>query len=651
MAKECSCDHCGNLSNDVFKKDEHKEKDYDLLFLIKNIVGILILVPAFFIPDGLAKDILFILAYIVLGLDVVYKAVKNIIKGSFFDENFLMTIATLGAVLTKQYFEACAVMALYQIGEIFSDHAVKRSKKSISALMELKSDYANILRGDKIIKVAPEELNINDFIIVKPGEKIPVDGIIVNGSSSLDCKALTGESNFYDVSVDDKVYSGSVNYNGVLTIKVLKKYSDSTVAKILELMENVSKDNSKQEKFITKFAKFYTPIVVISAALLAVIPPLFLGIGVYSVWLEWLNRALIFLVISCPCALVISVPLSYFCGIGAASKHGILVKSGNNLDALSKIDIMVFDKTGTITKGRIEIKNIMPAGITEAELLKICAYAESISNHPIAKCITEAYEEKIDSSKILNAKEIAGYGITCEIDGRKILCGNAKLMEKNNVTYAHNDNNTNVYVAIDNVYSGCIELFDEVKENITEALSKLKKLKVTKTMLLSGDSQKITKAVAEELNFDGYYANLLPAQKLEKLEELEKISKNIAFAGDGINDAPCLKRAKVGIAMGGMGSDAAKQSADVIIMNDDIDKIPAAIKISKSTKRIVLENIIFSLSVKFIILILGAFGIASMLMAIFADVGVSFLCILNAVRFLLNKNNGVKFKEKPNEKI
>ena len=628
MSKNC-CESCGSLPH---------EKDSGILeklLLIKNIVGALILIAALVILHEFTKNIMFITAYIILGCDVILNAVKNIFKGSIFDENFLMTLATIAAIATGQYLEACAVMALYQVGEFFSKIAVKRSKKSIAALMELKSDYANLLKDGKIITVDPNEVQISDIIVVKAGEKIPLDGVVINGSSSLDCKALTGETNFYDVTVDDLVYSGSINYNGALTIKVLKKYSDSTAAKIIELMENVSKDGSKQEKFITKFAKIYTPAVVLGAVLLACIPPLFLGINISSVWLEWLNRALIFLIISCPCALVISVPLSYFCGIGLASRFGILVKSGNSLDALSKIDIVAFDKTGTITKGNIKIKNIVPKEMSENELLMLSAYAESVSNHPIAKSITKAFGEKIDSSKILHAQEIAGYGVICKIEGKKVLCGNSKLMNKNNIAYEHNENNINVYIAIDGVYSGHIELYDEIKENITGALNSLKMLGVKKTMLISGDSLKVTQKIANDLNFDEFYAGLLPSQKLEKIEEIEKINKNIVYVGDGINDAPCLKKVKAGIAMGGLGSDAAKQSADIVIMNDDIEKVPAAIKISKKTKRIAVQNIAFSLSVKLIVLVLGAFGIASILSAIFADVGVTLICVLNALRLLI----------------
>lgn len=577
--------------------------------------------------------------YLIAGGDVVLKALKNILRGKVFDENFLMSIATIGAFIIGEYPEGVAVMLFYQVGELFQSYAVDRSRKSIAGLMDIRPDYANVQRNGKLVKVDPEEVTIGDIIVVKAGEKVPLDGKIIDGVSMVDTSALTGESVPREVSKDNDILSGFINLNGVLTIKVTKEYGESTVAKILDLVENASNEKATTENFITKFAKYYTPIVVIVAAMLAIIPPLLIDGATFN---DWVYRALVFLVISCPCALVISVPLSFFGGIGGASKVGVLVKGGNYLQALADTEIIVFDKTGTLTKGTFKVTDIQPNGMSQKELLEITAYAESYSNHPISMSLKEAYGRPIDNSRLSDAEEISGHGVKAFFDGRPVMAGNAKLMQRENIPYYKGEIvGTVVHVAVDGAYAGFITISDEIKEDSQQAIRDLKANKVRKTVMLTGDSKAVGLKVANQLGLDAAYTELLPADKVDKLEQLlrEKSAKGtLAFVGDGINDAPVLARADVGIAMGGLGSDAAIEAADVVIMTDEPSKIATVVKISRKTLRIVKQNIVFALGVKFAVLILGAFGIASMWSAVFADVGVSVLAILNAIRMLNVKN-------------
>ncbi len=577
----------------------------------------------------------FILSYLILGGEVVLQALKNVAKGQIFDENFLMSIATIGAFLIGDYPEAVAVMLFYQVGEYFQDAAVRKSKKSITSLMDIRPDYANRKRGNDIEKVAPETVKIGDFILVRPGEKIPLDGTVMNGESMLDTSALTGESVPRSIKKGEAVLAGCINQSGVLTIEVTREFGESTVAKIIDLVENASSKKAPSENFITTFSRYYTPVVVSVALLLALIPPLFF----HGVWSDWINRGLIFLVISCPCALVISIPLGFFGGIGAASRKGILVKGSNYLEALNRLDTVVFDKTGTLTKGVFAVKSLQPVnGYTEAQLLEYAAKAESFSNHPIALSIMKAYGNPIVKDHLHNYEEISGHGIRVMDHEHEILAGNDKLMKQENIDFkATEEIGTRVYIAINKVYAGSIVIADEIKPDSLKAITALKSMGVRKTVMLTGDNAQIAQAIAKQLSLDEVHAQLLPDQKVEQLELLDKSKPEkgkLAFVGDGINDAPVLARADIGIAMGGLGSDAAIEAADVVLMTDEPVKLADAIIIARKTKRIVWQNIFFALGVKGIFLLLGAFGIATMWEAVFADVGVSIIAILNAMRVL-----------------
>ncbi len=581
------------------------------------------------------NNIIYIISYLLVGAKIVQKAVKNILKGEVFDENFLMAIATLGAFGIGEFPEAVAVMLFYQIGELFQDYALDKSRKSIASLMDIRPDYANVNRNSKIEKVNPSDVKIGEIITVKPGEKIPLDGIIKTGSSMVDTSALTGESIPREVTVGDNVLSGYINKNGLLTIEVVKEFGESTVSKILDLVENASNKKSQSEKFISKFAKYYTPIVVIVALILALIPPfIFKG----TTFVEWIYRALTFLVVSCPCALVISIPLGFFGGIGGASKIGVLIKGSNYLEMLSNTEIVVFDKTGTLTEGVFEVQNVNAIGISQKELIKIVAYAENFSNHPTAESIKRAYGEEINKELVGKTEEISGYGIEAIVEDKEVLVGNEKLMKKRNIDFEKcNEVGTILYVAINNKFAGHILISDKIKNDSKLAIDELKKLNVKKTVMLTGDRKEVGEAVAKKLELDEVYTELLPDGKVKKVEELIKEkSKNgkVVFVGDGINDAPVLALSDIGIAMGGLGSDAAIEAADIVIMTDETSKISKTMKISKKTMRIVKENIIFAIFVKIMVLILSAIGIANMWEAVFADVGVSILAIINSLRML-----------------
>ena len=578
--------------------------------------------------------ILYLISYILVGGEVVLRALKNISRGQVFDENFLMSIATIGAFTIGQYPEGAAVMIFYQLGELFQDLAVNRSRKSITALMDIRPDFANLKIGDGTKKVSPEEVSIGDIIVVKPGEKVPLDGKIIEGNSMVDTSALTGESIPKEVEIGDNILGGVINQNGLLTIEVEKEFGDSTIAKILDLVQNASSKKAPTENFITKFARYYTPIVVFLAVVLAAIPPLVIEGATFA---QWLYRALAFLVVSCPCALVVSIPLSFFGGIGGASKNGILVKGGNYLEALNNVEVVVFDKTGTLTKGVFMVTEVNPQNnISEDELIAYAAYAESYSNHPIATSILKAYGKEIVKDAVQNYKEISGHGIKVIVDGKEILAGNYKLMDKENISYEQVETiGTVVHVAIDKEYAGYIVISDEVKEDSAKAIEALKTIGVKKTVMLTGDNKVVGTKVANELGLDEVYAELLPDQKVEKVELLDKEKSpkgKLIFVGDGINDAPVLARADIGIAMGGIGSDAAIEAADVVIMTDEPSKIATAIKIAKKTRRIVMQNIIFALGVKVIILILVAVGMGTMWEAVFGDVGVALIAVLNSIR-------------------
>ncbi len=583
--------------------------------------------------------VIYFAAYILVGKDVLFKAIRNIRGGQVFDENFLMTVATIGALCLKDFKEAVAVMLFYQIGELFQDYAVDRSRRSIAAMMDLRPDYANLVKEDSVEEVDPEEVMPGDIILIKPGERVPLDGTVIEGESRLDTAALTGESVPQAIGPDDEIYSGSVNLTGMLKVRVTKPFGESTVSRILELVENASDKKSRSENFITRFAAVYTPVVVISAVLLAVIPPLLF----HGSWSVWINRALIFLVVSCPCALVISIPLSFFGGIGGASRKGILVKGSNYLEALAYVKTIVFDKTGTLTDGTFSVTAVHPDIISEDELLRFAAYAEAFSTHPIAQSIKTAYGQELDLSRITSNEEFSGEGLLTTVDGRKVLIGNMKLMEKHMIR-AHECvlSGTIIHVAVDSLYAGHIVISDTVKPDSAEAISRLKSSGIRRTVMLTGDKKAVASAVASDLGIDECYAELLPQNKVEIVEQL--ISENrqgekLAFAGDGINDAPVLTRADVGIAMGAMGSDAAIEAADVVLMNDRPSDIVSAINIARKTISIVRQNIVFALGVKILVLILAAFGMANMWMAVFADVGVAVLAILNAMRCLSTPEN------------
>ncbi|EXM38293.1 zinc ABC transporter ATPase [Ruminococcus albus SY3] len=603
--------------------------------LIRIIVAGVLLVTAALLPleeKSLLRLAAFLVPYFVIGYDVLWKAVRGIIHGQVFDENFLMCVATVGALFVGEYPEASAVMLFYQTGELFQSVAVGRSRKSISDLMDICPEYANVERDDQLEEVDPEEVELDSIIVIKPGEKIPLDGVIIEGSSSVDTAALTGESLPRSVKAGDEVISGCINQSGLLKVKVTKEYEDSTVTKILELVENSATKKAKSENFITRFARYYTPSVVIAAAVLAVLPPLILGGG----WADWIHRALIFLVISCPCALVISVPLSFFGSIGGASKRGILVKGGNYLEALANAETVVFDKTGTLTKGSFEVTRIHTNSMNEDELLDLAAHAESYSDHPIAKSVCAKFGKEVDHGRITSDEEISGHGIRAVIDGREVFAGNKKLMEQQSVSVPEcGCRGTMVHVAADGGYAGHIVISDVVKETSAEAIKSLKENGVKQTVMLTGDAKSTAEEVANTLGLDKVYAELLPADKVDKVEELLKEKQegsSLVFVGDGINDAPVLTRADVGIAMGSLGSDAAIEAADIVLMDDDPAKISLAMKIARKTVRIVRENIVFALGVKALVLVLGALGIANMWLAVFADVGVSVIAILNAMR-------------------
>lgn len=614
-------------------EDENKKSP-----LLRIGLAIAVFLCGTFLPvEGVVKFAVFFVAYLIAGGDILLKAFRNIIKGEVFDENFLMSIATLGAFSIKEFPEAVMVMILYQVGEYFQDKAVDKSRKSISTLMDIRPDYANIEQNGELVKKSPDAVNVGDVIVVKTGEKIPLDGVVVDGSAVVDTSALSGESLPRSLKVGDNAISGCINTNGVIKIKVSKKFEESTVSKILELVENASKNKSKAENFITKFAKIYTPAVVLGAVLLVVIPLMF-G-GVFSVWFQ---RALTFLVISCPCAIVISVPLGFFAGIGGASRVGILVKGSAYVEALSRPYAVVFDKTGTLTKGSFVVTEFNSVGISKEELIEISAKAEAYSNHPIALSIKKAYDKPIGNHEISDVEEIAGNGVKVLLNGEEILVGNLKLMEKFGVTCnVSNAVGTVVYVAKNRIFVGHIVISDELKDDSAEGVKVLKKL-CDKVVMLSGDGFSAVQNVAQKLGIEDFYAQLLPENKVEKLEEIiveKPRKKSVIFVGDGINDAPVLMRADIGIAMGGLGSDAAIEAADVVIMDDKISKVSLAIKLSKRTMTIVFQNIIFALGVKALFLICGALGFVTMWGAVFADVGVTLIAVLNSLRALWTKNN------------
>ncbi len=616
---------------------EHEEENSKLKLVKIGLSFLIFLIAILSNIQGWGRFSLYLVAYIIAGGDIIVKAIKNIIKGEIFDENFLMSIATIGAFSIKEYPEAVMVMVLYQIGEYFQDKAVDKSKKSISELMDIRPDYTNVEENGQLTKKSPKEINIGDIIVVKTGEKIPLDGTIVEGSAIVDTSALTGESIPQTLSINDNAISGCINTNGLLKIKVTKKYSESTVSKILELVEHASSKKTKAENFITKFAKYYTPIVVLGAILLVIIPTIVFG-GDFQ---TWLSRALTFLVISCPCAIVISVPLGFFAGIGGASRQGILIKGSSYLEMLSRPDTVVFDKTGTLTKGCFKVVKISPQPeISKDELLKLTAYAENYSTHPIAQSIKKEFDEVIDADKISDVQEIAGNGVKAIVGDATILSGNKKLMQTFNIDYIQaTENGTIVYTAKNNKFLGYIVISDEIKDNAKTTIENLNKNKIN-TVMLTGDNKNTADYVANELGLTNIYSQLLPADKVEKLEEIinhKDKNKNVIFVGDGINDAPVLTRADIGIAMGGLGSDAAIEAADVVIMDDKISKIPTAIKLSKKTMSIVRQNIFFAIGIKLLFLIFGAIGFITMWGAVFADVGVTLLAVLNSLRALKQK--------------
>ena len=585
------------------------------------------------------NNTLFIISYIIVGLEIIIKAIKNIVRGKVFDENFLMTVATTGAFAIGEFPEAVAVMLFYQIGELFQSYAVDKSRKSIANLMDIRPDYANVYRNGKEEKVNPIEVKIGETIIIKPGEKIPLDGIIIEGKTELDTKALTGESMPREVGKGNEILSGCINLNGVIKVEVTKEFGESTVSKILDLVENASSKKSKSENFISKFAKYYTPIVVIIAIFVAILPPLLVSGQSFN---DWLYKALSFLVVSCPCALVISIPLGFFGGIGGASKMGILIKGSNYLEALSNLETVVFDKTGTLTKGVFEVQKIKPVGISEEELLKMAAYSEYYSNHPISKSIKKAYGKEIDEKQIIKTQELSGLGISARIGEQDVLIGNEKLMNEYQITFTKcNDIGTILYLAIERKYAGYILIADTIKEDSKIAIEELKKNNVKRTIMLTGDKKEIGESVSKKLGIDTVYSELLPDGKVEKVEELlkEKSEKGkLAFVGDGINDSPVLAISDIGIAMGGLGADSAIEAADIVIMTDEPSKLITAIKISKKTMKIVKGNIAFAISIKILVLILTTFGLSTMWQAVFADVGVSVIAIINALRILRVKN-------------
>ena len=590
--------------------------------------------------DGWNKIVLFVIylvPYLVIGYDIVYKAARNISHGQVFDENFLMMIATFGAFGVGEYSEAVAVMLFYQVGELFQGYAVGKSRQSISDMMDICPEYANIEEDGVLKQVDPDDVEVGSIIVVKPGERIPLDGIVVEGESLIDTAALTGESVPRSAKAGDEIISGCVNGSGTLKVKTTKEFDDSTVAKILELVENASSKKAKVENFITRFAKYYTPVVTIGAVILAILPPLILGGG----WAEWIQRACIFLVISCPCALVISVPLGFFGGIGAASKIGVLVKGSNYLEAVAEMTTIVFDKTGTLTKGEFKVTDVITENSSKEELIELAALGEGYSNHPIANSIREAYGKELDLNRVTNTEEIAGHGIKAVIDGKTVLLGNEKLMKSESIFYTScKSMGTVVYVACNGVFEGAVVISDTIKDGAKEAIRDMKQVGVRHTVMLTGDRREAAETVAQTLGIDEVHAELLPGGKVEQVEALlkaEKQKERLAFVGDGINDAPVLTRADIGIAMGSMGSDAAIEAADIVLMDDDVTKIASVVRIARKTLRIVKQNIVFALAIKALVLILGALGMANMWEAVFADVGVSVIAILNSMRTLNEK--------------
>ncbi|KAF0091875.1 MAG: heavy metal-translocating P-type ATPase [Fusobacteria bacterium] len=609
--------------------------------LIQIIGALIVYIPTFFLSEGTPLQLsLYVISYLIAGGSVLLNAIRNMRPGSFFDESFLMSIATIGAFYIREYPEAIAVMLFYQIGEYFQDYAVNKSKRSITGLMELRADYANLKINGDIVKVEPEEVVVGSLIVVKAGERIPLDGVISEGTSFIDTSALTGEAIPAEVGIGSEILSGCVNLNGLLVVRTTNSYGESTVSRILELVENASGKKSSQEKFITRFARYYTPIVVIIGVMLATIPPFVLGLGTFD---TWLYRALAFLVVSCPCALVVSIPLSFFAGIGAASKEGILVKGGSYLEALAKVDTVIFDKTGTLTKGVFEVENIVTFNDVERdELLEMAAYSESHSSHPISDSLKRAYGAEIIDKRIGDVQEIPGLGIIAYVDGRKVVIGNRKLMDQEALSIdISNDEvlGTVVHIGIDGIYGGYITIADEIKTDTLATIKELRKLGVTKIVMLTGDSNKAAMKVAAELGIDEYYGELMPGDKLDKLEDIlnGEGKGKVIFVGDGINDAPVLARADIGIAMGGLGRDAAIEAADVVIMQDEPIKVVTAIKLGRRIVGIATANIVMALGIKGIVLVLSALGYASLWMAVFADVGVTVLAVFNSLRALKRK--------------
>lgn len=601
--------------------------------LYRIIASAVLFTLALFITEKHFQLGVFIISYLIIGSDILLKAVKNIIKGQVFDEHFLMAIATLGAFAIGEYPEGVAVMLFYQIGELFQDFALDRSRKSIAELMNIRPDYANVKRGNDIVVMDPNKVSIGDTIVIKAGERVPLDCEVIEGSSLIDTSALTGESVPSEISAGSELLSGSININGLITARVTKEFGESTVSRILDLVENASNKKSKSERFITRFARVYTPIVVIVAVILAVVPPILISGATFN---DWIYRALIFLVVSCPCALVISIPLSFFGGIGGASKKGILVKGGNYLEALANAEVIVFDKTGTLTKGVFKVQEISPVNMSEEELLKYAAYAENFSNHPISISIKDAYGEELDSELISEVEEIPGEGVSAKVSGKIVLAGNSKMMKRYSIDYNENPPvGTIVHLAINGTYEGYILISDELKPDSGKAIRELRKLGIKQLMMLTGDAEQIALKVADELGIDDTYAELLPTQKVEILESLfDKLSSKgkLVFIGDGINDAPVIVRSDVGIAMGALGSDAAIEAADIVIMKDEPSKVATAIRCAIKTYRIARQNTVFAISVKLLVLLLGALGIANMWSAVFADVGVTVIAVINAFR-------------------
>ena len=609
--------------------------------LIRIIISFILLVLAFILKldNVIINAILFIISYLIVGYDIILKALRNITRGKVFDENFLMTIATIGAFFIGEFPEAVAVMLFYQVGELFQSYAVDKSRKSVSELMDIRPDYANLYQNKKTERVDPNKIKVGDIILIKPGEKIPLDGIVVEGNSLLNTLALTGESMPKSVTETDEVLSGCINNEGILKVKVTKEFGESTVSKILDLVENASSRKSKSENFISKFAEYYTPIVVIIAIFLALIPPLLTD----TTFKTWIYRALSFLVVSCPCALVISIPLSFFGGIGASSKIGVLVKGSNFLEALANTEIVVCDKTGTLTEGIFKVQKVNTTDYSKEDLLKYTSYAENYSNHPIALSIKEAYGKDINEKLVTKTKELKGKGVIAKVESKEVLVGNEKLMEEYNIDYKKsNDIGTVIYIAIDKKYAGSIIISDKIKDDAYKAVKEFRENNVKKIVMLTGDREEISKKVSKELKLDNYYAELLPQDKVKKVETLmqeKSIDGKLVFIGDGINDAPVLALSDIGVAMGGLGSDAAIEAADIVIMTDEPSNLANAIKISKKTMQIVKENIVFAITVKILVLLLSAIGATTMWAAVFADVGVSVIAIINALRILRVKED------------